>query len=43
MLEGGRWRRYYTLTSTGKALLQQVRARLRELADEVLEHDETRG
>jgi PadR family transcriptional regulator PadR len=39
-LEGGRWRKYYTITPTGRALLQQVRARLRELADEVLEHEE---
>jgi len=35
-LEGGRWRRYYTITPAGRVLLDQIRQRLRELADEVL-------
>jgi DNA-binding PadR family transcriptional regulator len=42
-LAGGRWLKYYTLTPARIALLQQVRTRLRELADEVLETAETRG
>ena len=35
-LDGGRWRRYYTLTPEGKVLLQNVRAALIELANEVI-------
>ena len=35
-LVGGRWRTYYHLTPAGRATLDQVRARLRELTDEVL-------
>lgn len=41
-LEAGHWRKYYTLTPKGKEMLQQIRIKLRELADEVLEHKETR-
>jgi DNA-binding PadR family transcriptional regulator len=35
-LDAGRWRKYYTLTPKGKEALQQIRVKLRELADEVL-------
>jgi DNA-binding PadR family transcriptional regulator len=38
-LDRGRWRRYYALTSKGKETLRQVRIRLRELAEEVLERE----
>jgi DNA-binding PadR family transcriptional regulator len=34
---GGRQRRYYTITPTGKAALADARTRLRELVNEVLE------
>ena len=36
-LDGGRWRRYYTLTPKGTRTLRQVRIKLLELAEEVLE------
>jgi DNA-binding PadR family transcriptional regulator len=34
----GRQRRYYTLTPAGKAILAEARARLKELAGEILGH-----
>jgi len=36
-LDAGRWRKYYTLTPKGQKRLQQMRVKLRELADEVLQ------
>jgi len=33
---GGRWRRYYSLTGEGQQVLDQARARIRELVKEVL-------
>ncbi len=36
-LAAGRWRKYYTLTPKGQERLQQMRVKLRELADEVLQ------
>jgi PadR family transcriptional regulator PadR len=33
----GRWRKYYTITPAGRQALAQIRAKLGELADEVLE------
>ena len=42
-LDDGRWRRYYSLTPKGKETLRQVRAKLRELAGEVLEYEDSGG
>jgi DNA-binding PadR family transcriptional regulator len=39
---GGKVRKYYTLTPTGYAALEEARAKIRELVDEVLE-DHGRG
>ncbi len=39
-LDAGHWRKYYTLTPQGKEILRQIRVKLRELADEVLEYKE---
>jgi DNA-binding PadR family transcriptional regulator len=36
----GRQRRYYAITEAGTAALADARARLRELADEVLEPED---
>lgn len=35
-LDGGRWRRYYTITPEGRALLKRIRRQLVELVDEVV-------
>lgn len=35
-LDGGRWRRYYTLTPAGRVLLHKIRSQLIELANEVV-------
>lgn len=35
-LEDGRWRRYYSITPIGREVLREIRAKLIELADEVL-------
>lgn len=40
-LVGGRWRTYYRLTPAGREMLDQVRAKLRELTDEVLSNGGT--
>jgi len=34
---GGKWRRYYTLTETGQAALDEARRRIHELVEEVLD------
>jgi DNA-binding PadR family transcriptional regulator len=34
---GGRQRKYYLLTETGRAALEEIRPKIRELVDEVLE------
>lgn len=36
-MAGGRWRKYYRLTPTGRKALNQIRTKLAELAQEVLE------
>ncbi len=38
-VEGGRFRRYYTATPAGRALLEEARRRIAELASEVLEKE----
>ena len=38
-VEGGRVRRYYTATPAGRALLEEARRRIAELASEVLEKE----
>ena len=42
-LDAGRWRRYYTLTPKGKETLRHVRTKLRELAGEVLNKEDSGG
>jgi len=38
-VEGGRVRKYYTATPAGRALLEEARIRIAELASEVLEKE----
>ena len=35
-LDAGRWRRYYTITPSGRSLLHTIRTQLVELVDEVV-------
>lgn len=39
-LAGGHWRKYYRITPVGRLVLAQIKAKLRELAGEVLEAGE---